>query len=47
MLIGVLGILLPLLGLSIIAVCLIERLLLRRIPSVRDFLGLQSTATAP
>jgi uncharacterized iron-regulated membrane protein len=35
-----LGILLPLFGLSVIAVLVAERLVLRRIPTVRDWLGL-------
>ncbi|MFT4046838.1 MAG: PepSY domain-containing protein [Solimonas sp.] len=35
-----LAILLPLLGLSLIAVLLVERFVLRRLPGVRDFLGL-------
>jgi len=36
-----LGLLLPMLGLSMIAVLIVERLLLRRIRRARDFLGLQ------
>lgn len=39
-LIVLLGLLLPLLGLSLVAVLLAERLVLRRIAPVRDFLGL-------
>lgn len=37
-----LGVLLPMLGLSMIAVLLVERLLLRRIPRTRAFLGLRA-----
>ena len=37
----ILGVLLPLLGASLIAVFLVERLVLRRIPGLRDWLGLQ------
>ncbi len=40
---ALLGALLPLLGLSIVTVVLVERLLLRRIPAVASFLGLQTT----
>ncbi|MDB5972416.1 MAG: PepSY protein [Hydrocarboniphaga sp.] len=39
-----LGLLLPMLGLSLIAVLAIERLLLRRLPRARRFLGLQGPA---
>lgn len=38
------GILLPMLGISIIAVLLIEHWVLRRIPQTREFLGLQAAA---
>ncbi len=38
----VLGLLLPLMGLSLLLVLLLERTLLRRLPAVRDFLGLQA-----
>lgn len=36
-----LGVLLPLLGLSLIVICVTERLLLRRIPALSKFLGLR------
>jgi uncharacterized iron-regulated membrane protein len=39
-----LGLLLPLLGASMLAVALVERWLLRRLPAVRDFLGLPGAA---
>jgi uncharacterized iron-regulated membrane protein len=38
----ILGVLLPLFGLSLIAVVLLEWLALRRIPAVRDWLGLRT-----
>ncbi|EAQ81960.1 PepSY-associated TM helix domain-containing protein [Blastopirellula marina] len=40
-----LAIYLPLFGASLLAICLVERLLLRRIPSVRGWLGLRSFHT--
>lgn len=43
--VGLLGIYLPLFGLSLISVLLIERLLLRRIPPVRNWLGLNASAS--
>ncbi len=41
----ILGVLLPLLGASLIAVLLAERLILRRIPGLRTWLGLREPAT--
>ena len=38
-----LGVLLPLFGLSLVAVLLLERLVLRQVPAARDWLGLVST----
>ena len=43
--IGLLGVLLPLLGLSMLGVWLSERLILRRIPAARSFLGLPPMVT--
>ena len=40
-LVGVLAIMLPLLGSSMVGVVLVERIVLRRIPPVRDWLGLR------
>ena len=39
-----LGLLLPLFGITLVVVLVVERLVLRRIPRVRDFLGLNSLA---
>jgi uncharacterized iron-regulated membrane protein len=39
-LISLLGLLLPFLGITLVAVLLVERWLLRYIPTTRDFLGL-------
>ncbi|HXY33724.1 MAG TPA: PepSY domain-containing protein [Planctomycetaceae bacterium] len=41
------GVYLPLFGTSLIAVSLVERLVLRRIPRVRDWLGLSAPRPAP
>ncbi|HTY50444.1 MAG TPA: PepSY domain-containing protein, partial [Steroidobacteraceae bacterium] len=42
-----LGVLLPLLGASLLAVFLLERLVLRRIPGLRTWLGLRGAAQVP
>ena len=42
----VLGVLLPLLGLSLVGILLLERLLLRRIPATATFLGLSTITNA-
>jgi uncharacterized iron-regulated membrane protein len=43
-LIAVFGVLLPMLGISLLLVLLIERLVLSRVPRLRDFLGLAIAA---
>ena len=42
-----LGVVLPLFGITLVAVLVLERLVLRRIPPVRDFLGLNTIPPAP
>jgi uncharacterized iron-regulated membrane protein len=44
-LVAMFGLLLPLLGTSLLAVLAVERVLLRRIPPVSRWLGLRPTAT--
>ncbi len=47
LLIAALGIYLPLFGTSVIAVWIVERVLLRRIPAIRDWLGLEIPTESP